>query len=133
MPIRFELTPGQAHDAPPCKTLLDKLQPGQHVLADKAYDADWIRGMIWEQGAIDVIPPKSNRKLPAEFDAEIYRERNKIERFFRQAQSLIPTHRNPLRENVTKLPIDDQAGICQSMDRVLCVGCQVTRNCNLYH
>jgi len=29
-----------------------------------------------------VIPPKANRKLPTEFDAEIYRERNKIERFF---------------------------------------------------
>ncbi len=52
------------------------------MLADKAYDADWIRDLIWEQGAIDVIPPKANRKLPAEFDAEIYRERNKIERFF---------------------------------------------------
>ena len=38
--------------------------------------------MIWEQGAIDVIPPKANRKLPAEFDVEIYRERSKIERFF---------------------------------------------------
>ena len=36
--------------------------------------------MIWEQGAIDVIPPKANRKLPAEFDAEIYRERKRIER-----------------------------------------------------
>lgn len=82
LPIRYELTPGQAHDAPPCKTLLDNLQPGQHVLADKAYDADWIRDMIWEQGAIDVIPPKANRKLPAEFDAELYRQRNKIERFF---------------------------------------------------
>ena len=82
LPIRYELTPGQAHDAPPCKTLLNNLQPGQHVLADKAYDADWIRDLIWEQGAIDVIPPKANRKLPAEFDAEIYRERNKIERFF---------------------------------------------------
>ena len=80
MPIRYELTPGQAHDAPPCKTLLDNLQPGQHVLADKAYDADWIRELIWEQGAVDVIPPKANRKLPAEFDAEIYRARNKIER-----------------------------------------------------
>ena len=52
------------------------------MLADKAYAADWIRDMIWEQGAIDVIPPKANRKMPAEFDAEIYRERNKIERFF---------------------------------------------------
>ncbi|WP_162798294.1 IS5 family transposase [Sulfitobacter sp. SK011] len=82
LPIRFELTPGQAHDAPPCKHLLDALQPGQYVQADKAYDADWIREMIWEQGAIDVIPSKSNRKLPKDFDAEIYKERNKIERFF---------------------------------------------------
>jgi transposase len=52
------------------------------VLADNAYDADWIREMIWEQGAIDVIPSKSNRKLPKDFDREIYKERNKIERFF---------------------------------------------------
>lgn len=36
LPFRYELTPGQVHDAPPCKTLLDNLQPGQHVLADKA-------------------------------------------------------------------------------------------------
>ena len=82
LPIRFELTPSEAHDAPVWKTLLDRLQPGQYVLADKAYDADWIRNMIWEQGAIDVIPSKSNRKLPKEFDAEIYKQRNKIERFF---------------------------------------------------
>ena len=65
-----------AQDAPPCKTLLENLQPGQHVLADQAYDADWIRCMICEQGATCVIPPKANRKLPAEFDTEIYRERN---------------------------------------------------------
>ena len=62
------------------KTLLDNLQPGQLVLADKAYDADWIRDKIWEQGAIDVTPPKANRKLPAEVDAELYRECNKIKR-----------------------------------------------------
>jgi hypothetical protein len=58
--------------APPCKTLLDNLQPGQYVLADKAYDSDRIGGMIWEQGAIDVIPPQANRKLPTDFDAELY-------------------------------------------------------------
>ena len=52
------------------------------MLADKAYDADWIRDLIWEQGAIDVIPSKSNRKLPKDFNAGIYKERNKIERFF---------------------------------------------------
>ena len=41
-----------------------------------------IERVVAEQGAIDVIPPKANRKLPAEFAAEFYRERNKIERFF---------------------------------------------------
>lgn len=43
--------------------------------------------MIWEQGRIDVIPPKVNRKLSAEFDAKIYRERNEIERFFGKLKS----------------------------------------------
>ena len=38
--------------------------------------------MIWEQGAIDVIPSKSNRKCPKDFDAEIYKERNEMKRFF---------------------------------------------------
>ena len=52
------------------------------MLADKAYDADWIREMIWEQGAIDVSPSKSNRKTPKDFDADVYKDRNKIERFF---------------------------------------------------
>ena len=52
------------------------------MLVYKAYDADQIHRMIWEQGAIDVIPSKSNRKIPKEFDKELYRQRNKTERFF---------------------------------------------------
>ena len=82
LPLRFELTSGEAHDAPPARILLNALQPNQQVLADKAYDADWIRQMIWERGAIAVIPSKSNRKMPKEFDTETYKERNHIERFF---------------------------------------------------
>jgi putative transposase len=38
--------------------------------------------MIWEPGAVDVILQNAYHKLRAEFDAKIYRERNKIERFF---------------------------------------------------
>ena len=82
LPLRFHLTEGQAHDAPPCRILLKGLQPGQAVLADKAYDADWIREMIYEQGASACIPPKSNRKSPACFDKELYKQRNLVERFF---------------------------------------------------
>jgi transposase len=82
LPLAFYLTPGQAHDAPPARHLLTQLQFDQYVLADKAYDADWLRQLIWEQGAIDVIPSKSNRKCPAEFDKEMYKKRNHVERFF---------------------------------------------------
>ena len=46
LPLQFELTPGQDHDAPVCRDLLTQLQPGQTVLADKTYDADWIRDLI---------------------------------------------------------------------------------------
>lgn len=82
LPLRFQLTAGQAHDAPSCHALLQGLQPGQVVLADKAYDADWIRNMIYEQGATACIPPKSNRKRHFEFDKTLYKQRNLVERFF---------------------------------------------------
>ena len=82
MPLEFFLSEGQAHDAPPARILLASLQPGQYVILDKAYDADWIRELIWEQGATAVIPSKKSRKCPKEFDAEIYKKRNQVERFF---------------------------------------------------
>ena len=85
--MKFEKPPGQTHDAPVCEKFLTGLQPNQSVLADKAYDADWIRKMTWEQGAIDVIPSKSNRKIPKEFDRELNWQRNKIERFFRRLKA----------------------------------------------
>lgn len=80
--VRFHLTPGQANDAPPCRILLQNLQPGQVVLADKAYDADWIRNMIWEQGASACIPTTLNRKNPKPYNKKLYKQRNLVERFF---------------------------------------------------
>jgi transposase len=58
------------------------LQPRQSVLADKAYDADWIRNMIWDHGTTAVIPSKSNQKIPKEFDAGLSKKRNPIDCFF---------------------------------------------------
>lgn len=56
------------------------LQTGQAVLADRAYDADYVRVHPAQGGAGAVIPGKKNRILPLEHDAEIYKERNQIER-----------------------------------------------------
>ena len=82
LPLAFHLTPGQSSDIKAVPHLLNRLQPNQLVLADKAYDADWVRQLIWEQGAIDVIPSKTNRIIPKDFDREVYKMRNKVECFF---------------------------------------------------
>ena len=78
-PIRFSLTGGQAHDAPQAIPLLDGIK-ADFVLADKGYDS--ILNFIHEQGAIAVIPPKSNRKIQREYDRELYKQRNLVERAF---------------------------------------------------
>ena len=82
LPIRFAITPGQDHDATAAGNLLTNLQDGQIVLADKAYDADWIRRQIEDQGAAPNIPDRSNRKQRHCFSKALYKDRNLIERFF---------------------------------------------------
>src|SRR5260370_32463287 len=52
------------------------------LLADRGYDADWIRELVRQQGAWANIPPKRNRKDPIFFSPHLYRARNLIERFF---------------------------------------------------
>ena len=50
------------------------------MLADRAYDADYVRAQIGQAGAQAVIPGKKNRTVAIEHDAETYKERNRIER-----------------------------------------------------
>jgi transposase len=52
------------------------------LLADKGYDADYIVDAAKAVGAEAVIPPKSNRKISRDYDAELYKERNHIEKLF---------------------------------------------------
>ena len=87
LPLRFELTPGQANDAPMAAILLDDLQADCFVLADKAYDADWIRELIESQDAAANIPDRSNRKISHAFSPTLYRERNRVERFFNKIKN----------------------------------------------
>lgn len=46
LPVKLCITPGQTHDAMAAAQLLSDLKAGQMVLADKAYDADWIRALV---------------------------------------------------------------------------------------
>ena len=61
---RICLSPGEAHDNRLCPVLLAGLRPKTMVLADRGYDADWIRALVNEQGAWANIPPKRNRRDP---------------------------------------------------------------------
>ncbi len=81
-PLAFYLTPGQAHDLEGADALLPLIEADM-LLADKAFDADKrvIEPLI-AAGKIPVIPPKSNRKTPRDFDKEMYKARHLIENFF---------------------------------------------------
>ena len=82
LPIRLSITPGQDHDATAAAALLIDLQDGQIILGDKAYDADWIRRQIEDQGAAPNIPDRSNRTHRHCFSKTLYKHRNLVERFF---------------------------------------------------
>jgi transposase len=82
LPVHLALTPGEAHDNRLCSALLSALLPQTMVLADRGYDADWIRELVRQQGAWANIPPKRNRKDPICFSPYLYRARNLVERFF---------------------------------------------------
>ena len=63
---------------------------GEHVLADQGYDAQEFRQHILELGMMPVIPPRSNRKAPADYDRHLYRERTSGGMLHQQDQALSP-------------------------------------------
>ena len=85
-PIRLELTPGQAGDAPVAASLLKALAPGATLIADRAYDTNAIRALAAERSAWANIPPRSIRKASFAFSTWVYRQRNLVERFFSQVK-----------------------------------------------
>ena len=80
-PLRVILSAGQIADID-CAAALIKNLPTRAVVADKGYDADHFVTRIKATGAEVVIPPRSNRLAPRQFDRHLYRARNLVERFF---------------------------------------------------
>ena len=80
-PVRFILTGGQVHDLLQAEDLISGIS-FEHLLADKGYDANWLRTRVAEVGAEAVIPSTRSRSQAIPYDKHIYRERNLVERFF---------------------------------------------------
>lgn len=94
-PLDFHLTPGQSHESQALEALLkcadnhlfdENGEPIAWPVAmagDKGYRADWIDEFLLSLGIQPVIPSKENEDRttrPVEFDKELYRERNIVER-----------------------------------------------------
>jgi transposase len=86
LPVRLALSPGEAHDVRLAGKLLSRLKSGSMLLADRGYDADWIRELAMKKGAWANIPPKSNRSDPICFSPYLYRARNQVERSFNRIE-----------------------------------------------
>jgi transposase len=81
--IGLLLSGGHIHDSECAIELLSKVKlDGKTVLGDKAFCSAQIRDFVQSQGGAVCIPDKINSLIKHDFDSELYKARNIIERFF---------------------------------------------------
>ena len=67
--------------------LLDRLGPQRGnppLVMDRAYSGDQTRRLAFDMGFTPVVPPLKSRVNPWEYDKELYKRRNEVERLFRR-------------------------------------------------
>ncbi|OOH88148.1 IS5 family transposase [Comamonas kerstersii] len=79
--VRFVLMPGQRHDLQGVTYLLQDIDL-QALLADKAFDANWLVEYLQGADCQVVIAQKANRTQPLTIDKEMYKWRHLIENYF---------------------------------------------------
>ena len=62
LPVQLGLTGGQAHDNRLCSVLLRYLPRRARLLADRGYDADWIRAFVTERARGRISHPSATVK-----------------------------------------------------------------------
>ena len=85
--MTFSLSAGQVHDAPEGRNLLRRLgrqRASPALVMDRAYEGDETRQLALDLGFTPVVPPLKTRREPWEYDRELYKRRNEIERLFRR-------------------------------------------------
>jgi len=81
MPVRIVITQGTTADCTQASRLIEGIT-AEHLLADRGYDTNAIIGQAEKQGMKPVIPPKKNRIIQREYDAELYKLRHLVENAF---------------------------------------------------
>ena len=85
--LTFSLSGGEKNDSPEGIKLLNftpYFVENKFLLMDRAYQGDNMRLAAQNLGYKPVVPPKSNRLHKWDYDRELYKLRNEIERFFRR-------------------------------------------------
>ena len=84
--VILSLSAGEKHDAPQGRKLIEQLKPNEpcSLVMDRAYKDDQTKALEMEQGFSPVVPPKSSRLEPWEYDKDLYKLRNEVERLFRR-------------------------------------------------
>ena len=65
LPVRLALTAGEAHDNRLAGKLLSRLKSGTMLLADRGYDADWIRALVRRARRLGEYPAKKQSQRAA--------------------------------------------------------------------
>jgi transposase len=81
MPVRVIITQGTTADCTQANCLIEGITAEQ-LLADRGYDSDAIVKQANQQGMEVVIPPRKNRKVRREYDADLYKLRHLVENAF---------------------------------------------------
>jgi len=76
------LTEGQVSDYRGAATVLPALPGAAVLIGDKGYDSDRFREALSDLDIEPCIPGRSNRKRPIQYDKDLYKRRNLIERMF---------------------------------------------------
>ena len=86
--VGISLSGGNVHDSEMAIKVLSKVTlEGKKILADKGYCSEEIRNFISQEKAEVCIPDKSNAVVIHNFDKELYKSRNIIERFFQRIKN----------------------------------------------
>ena len=110
LPIAIKLTEGQAHDGRSAADMLDAVQAGQILLADRAYDSNALRETMTARGAWANIRPMAHRVERPPFQCLRVSLQEPGRALLQQAQAF-PSHRHQIRKARQQLPCSRQARV----------------------
>jgi len=109
------VTGGQVHDSQVVGDVLDTLRPPLAVTADKAYDSEKVAQQIKDEGALPVIPSRSNAIKKAYRPIPTTPQNRKL----LLPHQRLAAHRHALRQTRPKLPCRRSHRRCTLLDQVV--------------